>query len=76
MQQKQIPIPNDNNETSEFLISNNTIALSSRIFNGNGVNDVKVFDTNGDYVDTSLTDANVSIADAAAGRPCTTDVSI
>lgn len=83
MQQKQIPIPNDNNETSEFLISNNTIAVSSRIFNGNGVHDVKVFDTNGDYVDTILTDANhsvtsanVSIADVAAGRPCTTDVSI
>lgn len=66
MQQSQLAaMPNDdNNQTSEFLISNNTILpVSSHIFNGheNGVDDAKVFDTNGDYVDTVLTDANHSV---------------
>lgn len=52
----------NDNETSEFLINNNTFDVSSQKFDRyeqqNGVDDVKVFDTNGEYVDTILTDAN------------------
>lgn len=87
MQQRQAAativatMPNDSNyESSEFLISNNTVAVSSGGLNG--VDTVKVFDGNGDYVDTVLTDTNhsgtriVNADDDSGGTlPCTTDVS-